>query len=118
MTWAMSSEQGVKLEKKLGRYVLSTFFVMVLLLAAVFVVMTSETVVAEQDGDYTYSTSGSPLVATITGYTGAGGAITIPSTLGGYPVVAIGDYAFLLVDNLTSVTIGSGVISKIGRAHV
>jgi len=59
--------------------------------------------------DYLYSVSGG--VATITGYTGAGGAIMIPSTLGGYPTVAIGDNAFNTVNGhlITSVVIPSGV---------
>jgi len=60
--------------------------------------------------DYAYTTSGSPAVATITGYSGAGGAITIPSTFGGYPTVAIGDYAFQYAP-LTSVIIPAGVTS-------
>ena len=39
------------------------------------------------------------------------GAITIPSTLGGYPVANIGDYAFYQCDKLTSMTIPNGVAS-------
>lgn len=39
------------------------------------------------------------------------GAITIPSSLGGYPVTAIGDNAFKDCSALTSVTIPEGVIS-------
>ena len=37
------------------------------------------------------------------------GALTIPSTLDGYPVASIGDYAFCMCTNLTSVTISNGV---------
>jgi len=59
--------------------------------------------------DYTYTVSDGN--ATITGYTGIGGAITIPSTLGGYPVVAIGESAFKSINSLTSVTISDGVMS-------
>lgn len=51
-------------------------------------------------------------------YTGAiaipkstAGAITIPSTLGGYKVTGIGDYAFYYCGGLTSVTIPNGVTS-------
>jgi len=66
-------------------------------------------VAAAQEGNYTYTVSGSPAVATITGYTGAGGAIAIPSTLGGYPTAAIGNYAFEYRTSLTSVTIPNSV---------
>jgi len=51
---------------------------------------------------------------TITGYTGPGGAVTIPDTISGLPVTSIGDGAFIGRTSLTSVTIGSGVTS-IGR---
>jgi|GEM_PF-425485 len=58
---------------------------------------------------YTYTvTDGN---ATITGYLGAGGDVTIPSTLGGCPVIAIGDYAFDFNDNITSLTIPDSVTS-------
>ena len=45
-----------------------------------------------QDGDYTYTVADGK--AQITGYTGAGGVVTIPGTLGGFPVTSIGEYAF------------------------
>jgi len=51
-----------------------------------------EKVSAEQDGDYTYTVSEGK--ATITGYTGIGGDLVIPSTLGGFTTYAIGDNAF------------------------
>ena len=86
----------------------SAILVSLVLLGAFFVVAT-DTVAADSEGDYTYTVSGG--VATITDYTGAGGAITIPSTLGGHPVVAIGDYAFSSCTSLTSVTIPSSVTS-------
>ncbi len=66
------------------------------------------TVSAEQDGDYTYSVENGN--ATITKYNGSGGDITIPSTLGGYPVTIIGDFAFYQRD-ITSITIPDSVIS-------
>lgn len=44
------------------------------------------------ESDYVYSVSGGE--AMITGYTGSGTKITIPSTLGGYPVTKIDDGAF------------------------
>ena len=61
----------------------------------------SSSAFADQDGDYTYTVSGGN--ATITAYTGAGGAISIPATLGGYPTVAIGDYVFNHNSSLTGV---------------
>jgi len=59
------------------------------------------------DGDYYYTISGGK--ATITGYAGVGGAVVIPSTVGGYPVVSIGDYSFRMTSSLTSVVVPSGV---------
>ena len=59
----------------------------------------SSQVQAAQSGDFTYTvTSG---VATITGYTGTGGAVTIPSTLGGAPVTSIDYNAFMGCTSLT-----------------
>ena len=58
-------------------------------------------------GDYTYTLAGSD--ATITAYSGAGGDITIPSTLDGYSVVAIGYNAFQSNHTLTSVVIPDSV---------
>jgi hypothetical protein len=46
---------------------------------------------------------------TITGYTGAGGAVVIPATIGGLPVTTIGEKAFLSNQTLTAVTIPEGV---------
>ncbi len=46
---------------------------------------------------------------TITGYTGPGGAVTIPSTINGLPVTSIGADAFWFCTSLTSVTIPSSV---------
>ena len=89
--------------------------VMVLLFSGMFIVIGSRTVAAAQNGDYTYTISGSPANATITGYTGPGGAITIPSTLGGYPTTAISN-AFSYNTNLTSVTIPSSVTTIWGGA--
>jgi hypothetical protein len=66
---------------------------------------------AFQDGDYIYSVNGSPAVANITDYVGPGGAITIPSTLGGHPTATIGDEAFAWSFTLTSVVIPDSVVT-------
>jgi hypothetical protein len=50
-------------------------------------------------------------MVTITGYTGPGGAVTIPDTINGLPVFNIGYAAFLNCSRLTSVTIPDSVIS-------
>jgi uncharacterized repeat protein (TIGR02543 family) len=66
---------------------------------------------ADTYGDYTYTVSGGN--ATITGYTGLGGVVVLPSMLGGYPVTTIGAGAFNNTQGhlLTSVTIPNGVTS-------
>ena len=59
--------------------------------------------------DYTFTTNNGAI--TITGYTGAGGAVTIPTHINGYPVTGIGDEAFYFCHTLTSVTIPPGITS-------
>ena len=90
-----------------------TAILVFLVLLGAFFVLAPGAAVAAQDGDYIYTTSGSPAVATITGYVGAGGDITIPSTLGGYATAAVGDDAFNSAKGhlVTSVTIPSSVTS-------
>lgn len=51
-----------------------------------------------------------PATGTITGYTGPGGDVVIPSTIGGISVTSIGDTAFYGID-LTSITIPDSVTS-------
>ncbi|MBN1861308.1 MAG: leucine-rich repeat protein [Candidatus Thermoplasmatota archaeon] len=63
---------------------------------------------ADQEGDYTYTVNNGE--ATITDFTGSGGALTIPSTLGGYPTIAIGHHAFYSCTTLTSLTIPDSMI--------
>jgi BspA type Leucine rich repeat region (6 copies) len=64
---------------------------------------------AGQSGDFYYTANG--VTATITNYTGAGGAVSIPSTVNGLTVVGIGDSAFSYSAVLTSVTIPDSVTS-------
>jgi hypothetical protein len=59
--------------------------------------------------DYTYTSANGAI--TITGYNGPGGAVDIPNTINGYPVIAIGSGAFSYNANLTKVNIPSTVLS-------
>jgi hypothetical protein len=61
------------------------------------------------NAQFTYTTSGGKV--TITGYTGTGGAVTIPDTTNGLPVTAIADGAFVQSTSLTSVPMGTNVTS-------
>jgi hypothetical protein len=90
------------MENRFGISALSVIMVLLMVSGAFFAIVPSKAA-ADQDGDYTYTVSGG--VATITGYTGAGGAITIPSTLGGYITKIIGAYSFSNCSSLTSITI-------------
>lgn len=63
---------------------------------------------ALQSGDFTYS--GYPDAVIITGYTGPGGAVTIPETIEGLPVLSFG-LTFSRNTTITSVTIPNTVKS-------
>lgn len=58
---------------------------------------------AAVEGDYTYEITDGK--ATLTDYSGVGGDIIIPSTLGDYPVITIGNNVFYDRNDLTRVTI-------------
>ncbi len=57
--------------------------------------------------DISYTTSDGSI--TITGYSGSGGAVTIPGTINGLPVTSIGIRAFQSKSSLTSLTLPSSV---------
>ena len=81
------------------------------LLLPLFLLLLTASVRAQ---DYTYTNSAGQI--TITGYTGAGGAVAIPATITGLPVTTIGGRAFYNNTNLTSVTIPNSVTSIRGSA--
>ena len=62
---------------------------------------------AQSFGDFAYSSDGAAI--TITGYTGAGGAVMVPGTIAGLPVKSIGEDAFRNKISITSVTLPVGV---------
>jgi hypothetical protein len=64
---------------------------------------------AGQAQDFTYITNNGAI--TITGYTGPGGNVTIPSTIDALPVTAIGVAAFANSSNLTAVAIPASTVS-------
>ena len=67
------------------------------------------------EGYYTYTVTNGE--ATITDVdTSISGEITIPSTLGGYPVTSIGALAFFNCSSITSATISDSVTAIGGRA--
>jgi hypothetical protein len=64
---------------------------------------------AAQFGDFTYTATATDV--TLTGYTGTGGAITIPSSIASLPVISISNSAFSSKSSITSVTIPNSVTS-------
>ena len=78
-------------------------------LSALVLFTAATTLKAAQSGDFTYTYS--YYGATITGYTGAGGKVDIPSSLEGEKVTCIGEGAFWACTTLTGVTIPGSVTS-------
>ena len=68
---------------------------------------------ATQADDYTYTTNKGAI--TITGYTGTGGAVTVPDAINDLPVISFGS-VFQGKTNITSVLIGTNVTSIQGYA--
>ena len=92
-----------------------------LLLSTLILASALQAALGEQDGDWAYSVSNGQ--ATITRYTGAGGALTIPIVVNGIPVVKVGDgqgqWTFSGSVEITSLIIPSSVTALgIGRSLV
>ena len=79
----------------------------IVLLTSLLFVSAFQAIMGEVEGDWTYSVENNQ--ATITGYNGVGGALVIPSAVGGYAVVKIGTSAFYGKTSLISIIIPNGV---------
>lgn len=77
---------------------------------------TDELTPTVQSGDFKYFESDGAIA--ITGYTGTGGDVLIPSAIDGKPVVSIWYMAFSNISSLTSVTIPNSVTCIGNRAFV
>jgi hypothetical protein len=64
---------------------------------------------AAVQAQFTYTNNNGTI--TITGYTGPGGAVTIPDAINGLPVTSIGTNAFVYCQSLASITISTNVTS-------
>jgi hypothetical protein len=80
-----------------------------LLLSVLSYLFFSTSVLAEQWGDFTYTIANG--AATITDYTGSGGAVVIPSEIDSNPVVGMGSYLFFNDYNVTSIFIPGSIES-------
>ena len=85
-----------------------------LILSVLLLASTYETTLGAVEGAWTYSYANGGTKATILTYTGSGGAVIIPSVLGGYTVTSIGDGTwpppfFSSRNSITSVTIPNSV---------
>ena len=82
------------------------------LLSVMLIVSANQTVFSLSSGDYTFQVTDG--LATITEYAGTETNVVVPTLLDGYPVVAIGQYAFADNRTMTSVTLPAG-LTEIGR---
>ena len=80
----------------------------ILQLLSLLLLTTAPGVVQAQSAtSFIYTTNNGAI--TITGYTGSGGAVAIPSTITGLPVTGIGDSAFQYAPGITSILIPDSV---------
>jgi outer membrane protein OmpA-like peptidoglycan-associated protein len=84
-----------------------------LALAWIMVFASAPAALADTDGTWTWTQG--PTSTTITGYSGPGGVVTIPATLGGTQVTDVGiDQVVFLQSDITRVVVPQGVI-RIGQ---
>lgn len=74
----------------------------------------SSQVLASPEGEYTYTVTEGK--AQITGYSGTGTEVSVPSFLGGIPVTSIGDQAFSGCSDIKKITVPYGVTTIGERA--
>ncbi len=90
---------------KIGKILTNLCLAVALAMLCLFLLPTTANAATENGFTYTVSNG----EATITDYNGSATDLTIPSTLGGYPVTTIGGSAFSGCSGLTNVVIPSGV---------
>ncbi len=83
--------------------------VAILVVLLICLVPIPQTIIAESSGDYQYTISENS--ATVEKYTGPGGDVAIPGSLGGYPVTSIGDGAFWGTTGIKSLAIPDSVVT-------
>ena len=91
--------------KKL-KYLFAVLFIGAL--AAVIALLLNQTPEAPKDGIFTYSIDGGNATIERCDIT-ASGEISVPSTLGEYPVISIGDYAFDGCSQITDIILPEGI---------
>ena len=87
-------------------------FLMLVSTIAILLDLSVGTVAADNSSDFQYTLINNGTAVEITGYTGPGGAVVIPSTISGEPVTDIGNNSFFNCYTLTSVTI-PGTVQRI-----
>ena len=98
------------MKKSVGFYIRNFNVCLLAFLSLIGLLFLSSSAFADQYGDFIYTVNANNTV-TITGYTGAGGAVVIPAVIDGMPVVSIGDDAFYYIGSIASVIIPDSVLS-------
>jgi len=93
---------------------ISQFLLIIIIISSLIIPSHIAQAYPDTFGDYSYTQVGEGI--RITDYTGLGGDITIPTTLGGLTVTEIGSFAFKECTSLTSVVIPNSVTNIDGDA--